>query len=382
MSSMRILAAVLLLASQAVYGQGLGSLLPGGKTKTTASAAPTDPLNRTTPRDAIYNFLEACHGQKYVLASQYLDLRKISPGERAAQGPELARELGELLDRNPNFEVEQLSKAPEGNRGNGLSADVDNLAEFQLNGRTVSLEMEKATQGGAAVWLVSADSVARIPELSKLLGESRIEKALPRPLVTIQFIGTPLWAWLALVLLALILSLVSRALSTIFIALAKPFLKRYAKSFQTYRLEAFTEPLRLLLSVAVFRASMPLVTTSALLRDYLLGMLTLLVVLGVAAFAMRVVDVLSDQAISRLDPRERALSYSVFPLFVRIFKICIFGIAVLIVLEQWGLSIGTILAGVGVGGLAVALAAQKTLENLFGSIAIITDRPVLVGDSC
>ncbi|MBV9156059.1 MAG: mechanosensitive ion channel family protein [Acidobacteriaceae bacterium] len=97
---------------------------------------------------------------------------------------------------------------------------------------------------------------------------------------------------------------------------------------------------------------------------------------------MRVVDVLSDQAISRLDSRQRALSYSVIPLFVRFVKICIFGIAILVVLEQWGLSIGTILAGVGVGGLAVALAAQKTLENLFGSIAVITDRPVLVGDTC
>lgn len=381
MSSIRIFIAIFFLCSQVVYAQGLGGLLSPGKSKPAASAA-TDPLKRTTPRDSIYNFLEACHAQKYVLASQYLDLTKISPRERGSQGPELARELGELLDANPHFELAQLSNAPEGNRGNGLSADLDNLATFQLNGQSVTLQMQKVTQAGVAVWLVSGDSVTRIPELSKTLGESRIEKVLPRPLVTIQFIGTPLWAWFALVLLALILSLLSRALSTIFFALVKPLLKRYAKSFQTHRLEAFTEPLRLLLSVAVFRACMPLVATSALLRDYLLGMIALLVVLGIASFAMRVVDVVSDQAISRLDPKQRALSYSVFPLFVRIFKICIFGIAILIVLEQWGLSIGTILAGVGVGGLAVALAAQKTLENLFGSISVITDRPVLVGDFC
>jgi MscS family membrane protein len=52
------------------------------------------------------------------------------------------------------------------------------------------------------------------------------------------------------------------------------------------------------------------------------------------------------------------------------------------VLDQWGVRITTILAGLGVGGLAVALAAQKTLENLLGGISIITDRPVLVGDFC
>lgn len=51
-------------------------------------------------------------------------------------------------------------------------------------------------------------------------------------------------------------------------------------------------------------------------------------------------------------------------------------------LSYWGYNTTTILAGVGVGGLAVALAAQKTIENLFGGISVITDRPVLVGDFC
>ncbi len=51
-------------------------------------------------------------------------------------------------------------------------------------------------------------------------------------------------------------------------------------------------------------------------------------------------------------------------------------------LGNWGYTTSTILAGAGVGGLAVALAAQKTLESLFGGIAVISDRPVLVGDLC
>jgi MscS family membrane protein len=97
---------------------------------------------------------------------------------------------------------------------------------------------------------------------------------------------------------------------------------------------------------------------------------------------MRVVDVLADRVMTRLDPRERAVSYSVAPLLVRFVKICIFCFAILFVLTAWGYNTTTILAGVGVGGLAVALAAQKTIENLFGGIALISDRPVLVGDLC
>jgi MscS family membrane protein len=60
----------------------------------------------------------------------------------------------------------------------------------------------------------------------------------------------------------------------------------------------------------------------------------------------------------------------------------IFLFAILSVLSVWGYNTSTILAGLGVGGLAVALAAQKTIENLFGGISVIGDRPVLVGDVC
>ena len=63
-------------------------------------------------------------------------------------------------------------------------------------------------------------------------------------------------------------------------------------------------------------------------------------------------------------------------------KVLLFLLAILSVLSAWGYNTSTILAGLGVGGIAVALAAQKTIENLFGGISVIGDRPVLVGDFC
>jgi len=57
-------------------------------------------------------------------------------------------------------------------------------------------------------------------------------------------------------------------------------------------------------------------------------------------------------------------------------------VAILGALSAWGYNTTTILAGLGVGGLAIALAAQKTIENLFGGVSVIGDRPVLVGDVC
>ena len=161
-----------------------------------------------------------------------------------------------------------------------------------------------------------------------------------------------------------------------------PLLERFAKSLQGYRLETFADPLRLLISVVVFRALMGLVTPSALLRDYLIKLLLLLSTLGFALLVMRIVDLLAAQVTGRLSPSERALSSSVLPLGVRLVRIVIFLLAILVVLASWGYNTNAILAGLGVGGLAVALAAQKTLENLFGAISLVSDRPVLVGDYC
>ncbi len=364
--------------------QSLGNLLPANKAAAPASSnAATDPLDRTTPRKAIYAFLEACHKGKYAVAAQYLDLAKISAQRRAIEATELAQSLRTLLDSNPRFEVSKLSDSPEGNSTDGLAPNLETLATFELNGQPVTLYLERVDQTSTGpIWLVSSSSVAQIPELSGLIGQNGIEKHLPAPLVNTRLIGTPLWVWIALLLIAIILSAISKLLSRLVIAIVTPITKRYAKSFQTQRLEALAEPLRLLLSLIVFRASMAFLPTSALLRDYLLKLLILLFWLGAASLLMRLVDVVSDRVIARLDHGQRAVTYSVFPLGIRFVKICIFCFAVLVVLQQWGFNISTILAGVGVGGIAVALAAQKTIENLFGGISLISDRPVLVGDFC
>jgi MscS family membrane protein len=73
---------------------------------------------------------------------------------------------------------------------------------------------------------------------------------------------------------------------------------------------------------------------------------------------------------------------AVLPLLSRVFKITIVILAIAAILSNWGYNTTTILAGLGIGGVAIALAAQKTIENLFGGVAVISDHPVSVGDFC
>src|SRR5579885_28810 len=361
--------------------QGLSTTLHLTGSKA-AATTPSDPFGRTSPRSAVYNFLQACHKETLPRAAQYLDLSRIPKSDRATEGLQLARDLCILINRDPQFELINLSNAPDGSLDDGLPEDEDLLDVFHVNGETVPLYLRRENVEGNQVWLVSADSVARLPQLSALTAETPFEKHLPAPLIKIRFIGTPLWICIVLVAIAVILGTLSRALSRAVIAMVKQFVQRGAKSLQIYRLENFVEPLRLLLSLAVFRIALEFFAPSALLRQYLLYAITLLVTIGVASFVMRLADVISDRILSRLDPKERALSYSVFRVSVRFIKICIFCTAVLFLLHQWGYRIDAILAGLGVGGLAVALAAQKTIENLFGGISVISDRPDKDGDVC
>ncbi len=362
--------------------QGLASVL-GGKKSAPATTTLVDPLGRTSPRSSIMGFLEACHNQNYAKAAHYLDLRQIPSDQRATQGAELARQLGQVLDRDSQFEVGALSNLPEGNRFNGQAPDTETLDTFQTNEQDIVVHLQRVSlKDGIQAWLVAADSLRQIPELAALIGESPIEKRLPAPFVTIRFLGTSLWVWIALILLVLILSFLSKLLSRLVLFLLRPVQRRYAKSIHAHRMEEFAEPLRLLLAVMVFRACMEFIAPSALLRLYLTRVVALLFFLAAASIAMRIVNVISDQILSRLDVRQRAISLSVLSLTVRCIKICLFAFAVLFILESWGYNTNAILAGLGVGGIAIALASQKTIENLFGGVSVIFDKPVLVGDFC
>jgi MscS family membrane protein len=137
-----------------------------------------------------------------------------------------------------------------------------------------------------------------------------------------------------------------------------------------------------LVATVVFRAVMEWLGPSPALRKYLEDAVSLLFFWAVAWLCMRALDLAILHLSRTLQQRHHTFAYSVLPLTARVSKILIGVLAAVTVLSSWGYNTTAILAGLGVGGVAVALAAQKTIENLFGGVAVITDRPVMVGDVC
>ncbi|MEP6715132.1 MAG: mechanosensitive ion channel family protein [Terriglobia bacterium] len=331
-----------------------------------------DPLGRTTPQEAIIRFLEACHSRDYVKASKYLDLRQLPAADRAKTAPDLALQLEDLLD-DTTFDIATLSRNADGDQDDGLSPEFEKLADFQVNGQTLHLQLERVTlKPGLQVWLVAARSVEMVPAAHKLVVETPFEKRLPQVLVTYELLDTPVWRWIALCLIAVVLWFAAGLLSWGAVALVRPLMP--APNFRA--------PLRILLLVAGLQGALEFAPPSTLPRLFIERGLGLIFVFALAWAASVMVDIGGERWHAHLDPRVQAVSYSVLPLGRQILKMAFFLAAILGVLGAWGYNTSTIVAGLGVGGLAVALAAQKTIENLFGGISVIGDRPVLVGDVC
>jgi MscS family membrane protein len=352
------------LLAPLLFAAVLGAQTPAPEVK--------DSLGRETPQGSVFHFLEACHAREYSKAAFYLDLRLLPASERAKAGAELAMQLEDLLDDTP-FEISALSRNPEGDLSDGLSPDIERLASFKVDGQDIELHLERVQPTpGVHIWQVSADSVALIPKAHQAVAETPFEKKLPQVLVTFEILDTPVWRWIALLLVGAALWIVSRFLSRGLVAMLRPFVDA----------PGFRGPVRVALMVAGLRLTLKYASPATLSRTFIERALGMIIALALAWAGTIAVNLMADRWRSRLDPRMQAISFSVLPLGRQILKLSFFLIAILSVLSAWGYNTTAILAGVGVGGIAIALAAQKTIEDLFGGVSVISDRPVLVGDVC
>jgi MscS family membrane protein len=139
-------------------------------------------------------------------------------------------------------------------------------------------------------------------------------------------------------------------------------------------------PLRLLqvtIAIAIGRHYFALPEATASLVS---GLLLALLATTVAFVLVRLVDVLIALLKSRIAESESRLDDQFLPVLSAALKTFILVIVGALILQNSGYNISSLLAGLGLGGLAVALALQPTLANMFAAITLFVDRPFHVGD--
>jgi MscS family membrane protein len=107
-----------------------------------------------------------------------------------------------------------------------------------------------------------------------------------------------------------------------------------------------------------------------------------LTVIGGTWLCLRLIDIYFELRERHLTAAASAERLSLLHIGEKLLRILVVAIGALFIFYIAGVNLTAVIAGLGVGGIAVAFAAQKTLENLFGGIMVVSDQPIRVGDFC
>ena len=349
-----------------------------GEKSKTENAAPEG----VTPRGAVRAFMEAIRGGEYGRADRYLDLRSLSGAARREEPETLARELGTVLNQTWWFDLESLSDDPEGNRDDGLAANRDEVHRIEMDGDDVPILLQRGRVDGERIWRFAGPTVSQVPALYKRFGYGPLAAFLPRWFFEWQLLGVQLWQWIGLFALLLTAGFAAWLIASAMYTAMRVLLRRL-ESELLERLTALARgPLRLAVGVLVFSGGKHLLRPSVVVRAVLSSAEEALLIIAVTWAFLRLVDVGVEMIRERLRERRQIQGLQLLPPGRKTLKALIIAMAILVTLDNFGFNVTALLAGLGVGGIAVALAAQKTLENLFGGFTLYADRPVQVGDFC
>lgn len=375
-SCVRLLALLLLLVPQ-LPAQSVLKALSAGATSATPRR---DPLGRDTPRGTLMGFMEAAQRGNRDRAAEYLQLPRQSSEVDSLR---LVDDFKILLDRAFVGRVSAVSDSPELAFDPQLEPNHERAGTFAVNGRELPLLVVRTADGNNGyVWLISWNTLAHCSDLADDTRSHDIERHLPRLFVRLTFLSIPLWVWilfLLLIPLALAVGAVAVWLARTPAWLLRRLHHRAARSEIWINIRG---PVLLVATTAAHAIGMRSISVPLLFREYYLKVQGTAVLVAGAWLAWDFITVWTRRTRRTLtEPRDRG-TLSLTLLLHRLLKIVVATTALFGVLALVGVNLSAALAGVGLGGIALALAAQKSIENLFGGVSILTDRVIRVGDLC
>ena len=351
-----------------LLGPALPAPIPLGTAAPAPKDVPSDPLGRTTPRAAIYGFLRAAQDGRYKLAAQYLD---VPEARRDTFGANLARDLRFLFDTSYRYPLSVVSDRPEGTIEESLGPNQERAGEFVVADQAVDLILTRKSDASGTYWVISKATLDRVPALRDRVTVSRYVAALPDSL-SYQLFGLTLWQWLG----AFLLFAASLAFSWVAVQAGRWLTQRRFPRAEFSKILPWTLAL-LLHSSLLGMLSIPL-----LYRTYYRRAANLFLLFGLGWILFTVISQVSARAQERALAAGQLATNSWLILLRRLLKVTVAGVLLLIGLASLGFDMSTALAGLGIGGIAIAFAAQKTLENLFGGVSVASDQVLRVGDTC
>ncbi len=331
--------------------------------------------------EELYKVLEVEDWKKL---ENLLDLRHLQKTKRKNSSMQIGKNLKKIFDSYLQVVPDNLSIDPAGKQNDSLPFYRELIIKIQGNKTKLPIYIDKIKgsypKGG---WKLSPLTINRIESFVLKNKISIIPKFIPKNFLSIDINGLNFWHCLQL-LIVIILSIFSSVVFAnlglkLFIPLLVPKSSDQArKKFQEILLPSFRFIFFLLFSfTGPFFLDLPLNAWESIINIYK-GLLVIGIFWPIINF-IELFDLLLHTSASQnkiIQLRQN------IPLGKKSIKVILSIVAILLMLQNWGVDVTAIFAGLGVGGVAVALAGQKTIENFFGGLVLIADRPIKVGDFC
>jgi MscS family membrane protein len=354
--------------------------LPQSPAAPSAKPDYNDPLQRETPRRALEGFLMHEQREDFVTAARYLE----APPGRKTNLPEVARELAALRGRFKS-NLALVSDDPNGTVEAGLPPGQVRAGVLQVGTASADVILVRVDDPSyGKIWLLSKELVAKVPQLYAERQHERptaVERILPAALSGEYMLGMSLAQWLGW-LLSIPISWVLAWLAALLLSVPRRIWRRIRKVDLKLVWETeFGQPLRCIIAILIHSVLVYLLGPPLLYRAYYFRFLAALLVACLAWFVGRVTDRGFKHEVNRRRTQLRG-GEAIVVLVQRVTRIVLAIIAIVTALAFFGIDVKTTLAGLGIGGVAIALAAQKTLENLIGGISLLMDKAIQTGDFC
>jgi MscS family membrane protein len=362
------------------YGVLVGGEQPHDEDAFNAGLGPPPPgVQRGNPRQTVAGFLAAVDRGEFRLAANYLDLSDYPPADQAKVGPRLARRLMLVFFSHDPIDTETLSNDPLGAPEADVPDNQERITTFTVGREKIQILLRRHWDAQLGqVWAFSPQTVAEIDHVYRALGFGWLADHLPHFFYSVRFMQLQLWQWAALLLIVGLGFAAARLVGHWLVLALRAVARRTDVTWDDVIVGAFDGPIGFILWALGVALLSPLVGLNESARRITEVGWKLLALIGLGWLLHRLLEVVVSHLRALGGSNSVAMTFA--PILRRIGNVAVATLLILAALDVVGVKVVALLAGLGIGGVAIAFAAQKTIENLFGALAIAGDRPFSVGD--
>lgn len=366
-----LLALVLLFALSIAAPAAAGPSIPAPSAVPGAPVA--EEISPESPRASVKRFLELCRAGEYGEASRYLDL----PDAQKPEGTKYARRLKAVLDAQIWVRPENVSAKPWGDGRDKLPIGVEEIGSVPGPNGMEPVRLVRRPSPDGIRWVFSRSTVERIDEWYGQLRDRWLRDYLPERLLRPGPHELLWWQWMALPVLFLLAIAAGNVLGW----LTRLIIGRFTKAtWNAELLSRLRGPLTLLWALVAVDLALPRIALYQPAEAFMGRVLAAGFYVSLFWLVERAIDIAGARLLEQPTTQANAAARSLVPLGARALKVAVVALALIAALSALGYPVASLVAGLGIGGVALALAAQKTVENLFGSFSIGVDQPFRVGD--